>query len=1132
MMDWSSLSIPPLSITNYSPDAWHNWFNKFKLITKATTFSSLGDPQKVAVLLMKLGSEITPIFDEFGVDVDDISYDDLVRRFTLYFQPLKARNVLLNLKQKSGESFEQFAERLTVHSYPCVFGPGTFRENYLCDVFLNNIEDRYCHVRSKILESYPYLEFRKVVEIANKLFLEECGFNRSAAHNGFPSFPGTHEDSKLCNFDSQVFQGAGQGNHRSQNQGANRGPRAYPSVPSFRLNPIHHDDIVDVQILTKHTDITYVSPVSYEETRKAFFKFFNEKQRKNPIKVELGKRYAVQFDEKWYRVDVASIQPSNTASVQSVDFGWRKHFPLSELHNLELDCISQKPMSLMVTFENTNKNPKEGERVTLKFLSNENGLWTVRLLENDLNKKYKQNQGGNRNKFGPDEQKPKRDELDSDILQSQTETSSTSSNNTKTGQDLKGKGSHYNKREQVTGNRNVFVPDEQKPKMREQNDRREQKSNMSVDHVNKETSTGRTGNKNQNDRRGQNYQADSRDDFNSNRHQSKTNRNSGGNRNSNQETKMTGQDSDGFKHYGGEKKQNNKTTIPDGGLKDDGNSRRTSGGNKGEHAGNERGSGFNNQRSGGGKDHGGDYKVPDGDFRNDGGSQRTSGGNRGENSGRERGGGFNNRRSGGGRDNGSDSKVPDNYFRDNGNSQRTSGGNQGEHKGSERGGGNNRRSGGMRDDVAITQMAVGNNPIPGIADIQIDDLPIPKDRFTKVTFLNQVGPVAYVYPKSCDKEFQNMMEHLGKISEDPSLCRVLRDPKKGMFCAAPYDGDLYRAKILGVKEKSVKVLFFDFGNEEIVPRDSLVVLPDSLSDSQWSFRIKAPESFNVDDLLSGDVIEVRPKFMDSEGVCVVDVDGYNSDLAVQAPSVVNASRSSTDTPRSPHVDDTGRGDKSKSPRQTLREAEPVRSDSSKSRKMAQPVDDAPVRTPRPPIPKNTFSEVQVAYVGAEGCFVIALADLEILREIHQDINAEPLTACSTLAINQVCAAPFEGDIFRAKILSINRIESLCSVEFIDFGNITEIHTDDLLELPARLTKGVYAFKIKFDCDRVLEVNESISISPITLESDGAWLVQLEGEPLTADYQLPSESGGSIDERDDFIEFSRNANKNPNRRNQR
>lgn len=55
-------------------------------------------------------------------------------------------------------------------------------------------------------------------------------------------------------------------------------------------------------------------------------------------------------------------------------------------------------------------------------------------------------------------------------------------------------------------------------------------------------------------------------------------------------------------------------------------------------------------------------------------------------------------------------------------------------------------------------------------------------------------------------------------------------PRKNEIVACKFvaDGNYYRAKVLGVENKTAKVIYVDFGNLDCVTTDRLKPLPDAL----------------------------------------------------------------------------------------------------------------------------------------------------------------------------------------------------------------------------------------------------------------------------------------------------------------
>uniref|UniRef100_A0A0A9YMR8 Putative ATP-dependent RNA helicase spindle-E n=3 Tax=Lygus hesperus TaxID=30085 RepID=A0A0A9YMR8_LYGHE len=194
----TSMLVPPLNIRNYLPDDWNTWITQFKVKALVTKFPLFSDQEKVAVLLANLGDGITPIFETFNVEVDAVSYEELIQLLSNYFRPAKTRHVFFSAKQKPQESFDHFAQRLTVLGYPCCFGP--LQDGILCDVFLLNMDDKYDKIRNNILNSHRDLLFQEALILSKELLLKECNVTAGCrASDIYSSLESISEESSTFN---------------------------------------------------------------------------------------------------------------------------------------------------------------------------------------------------------------------------------------------------------------------------------------------------------------------------------------------------------------------------------------------------------------------------------------------------------------------------------------------------------------------------------------------------------------------------------------------------------------------------------------------------------------------------------------------------------------------------------------------------------------------------------------------------------------------------------------------------------------------------------------------------------------------------------------------------------------------
>lgn len=88
------------------------------------------------------------------------------------------------------------------------------------------------------------------------------------------------------------------------------------------------------------------------------------------------------------------------------------------------------------------------------------------------------------------------------------------------------------------------------------------------------------------------------------------------------------------------------------------------------------------------------------------------------------------------------------------------------------------------------------------------------------------GETVYVQPASAVPQLDHVAEVLGKKEELKFVS--LEDLVPGYVCAAEYQSELYRARIISVSDKNAVVKFIDWGNKETVLASQLRCIPDDL----------------------------------------------------------------------------------------------------------------------------------------------------------------------------------------------------------------------------------------------------------------------------------------------------------------
>ncbi|XP_066905417.1 tudor domain-containing protein 1 isoform X2 [Halyomorpha halys] len=154
-----------------------------------------------------------------------------------------------------------------------------------------------------------------------------------------------------------------------------------------------------------------------------------------------------------------------------------------------------------------------------------------------------------------------------------------------------------------------------------------------------------------------------------------------------------------------------------------------------------------------------------------------------------------------------------------------------------------------------------------------DEPPIAKNIFTKVT-IGAVGQnsVFYAYKNDDYTKQANIMTKLGEYCHSRNT--PCAEVKVGTKCIAPFDGDWFRAEIVDVLNDFVKVLFIDFGNESLVKRKDLKMLPEDLAkEPPMAYKFLLANSSSNPPLTMDMTLAIKPVSQDMHGGWVVQVEG-------------------------------------------------------------------------------------------------------------------------------------------------------------------------------------------------------------------------------------------------------------------
>ena len=134
----SNIQIQPLKVeTHNETESWRRFLRRFEVAAINVDFGAKVtktgadlkkevSKRKAASLLSCMGDEGMAIFDTFGLEVQDIKYEELRGRFDQYFSGRENKTILrhrfLSMGQREGESLSDFVQRVKSASGPCGWG--------------------------------------------------------------------------------------------------------------------------------------------------------------------------------------------------------------------------------------------------------------------------------------------------------------------------------------------------------------------------------------------------------------------------------------------------------------------------------------------------------------------------------------------------------------------------------------------------------------------------------------------------------------------------------------------------------------------------------------------------------------------------------------------------------------------------------------------------------------------------------------------------------------------------------------------------------------------------------------------------------------------------------------------------
>lgn len=152
------------------PLAWKNWYAQFQIYLRASSLDSQPDQRKVALLLHHMGPESLEIFNSFNLDLDTVTFNELVEKLKSYFLPkvniAMERHKFFTRTQQIGESIDVYVTALKNLSLSCDFD--TIREDLVRDIFVCGLNNNWSNIKERLLNEGA-IKLEKALEIAKSI---------------------------------------------------------------------------------------------------------------------------------------------------------------------------------------------------------------------------------------------------------------------------------------------------------------------------------------------------------------------------------------------------------------------------------------------------------------------------------------------------------------------------------------------------------------------------------------------------------------------------------------------------------------------------------------------------------------------------------------------------------------------------------------------------------------------------------------------------------------------------------------------------------------------------------------------------------------------------------------------------
>ncbi|CAK1544922.1 unnamed protein product [Leptosia nina] len=298
----------------------------------------------------------------------------------------------------------------------------------------------------------------------------------------------------------------------------------------------------------------------------------------------------------------------------------------------------------------------------------------------------------------------------------------------------------------------------------------------------------------------------------------------------------------------------------------------------------------------------------------------------------------------------------------------------------------------------------------------------------------------YLQKSSDGDKIALLLDSLYKFYEEGTPEQLLTFEAESLCVAKSGDGNWYRASIISSTETDVKVHFSDYGNSEIIPKESIKKLDPTFYEpchlalvaSLGLVALNDEAITKLQEWTNEKEIQVTLAFGDDGWLANLNLDGVDLSLKLVSEKLA--------TPK-------------------VEAIEPVQESEIKEELSVEPIS----------LPEGC-TQVYISHIDSPGHFWLQMADKltrieEVQAELQADFESYPDIECREMGT--LCIAKYSADDqwYRAEILDAD--SDITTVRFIDYGNTDVLDNEPgLLKAIPEKFKEVERFAIKSSVNAV------------------------------------------------------------------